>query len=91
MRGEVENLDVGEWECGHWIAPDWETVNLGDCETVDDRKFVILSGAKDLAPTPAAFFGAGARSFAALRTTASEGVHSLSMNSSVSMLFVDSS
>ena len=32
-------------------------------------KIVILSEAKDLALNPKAFFGAGARSFASLRTT----------------------
>jgi len=33
---------------------------------------VILSAAKDLAPTPETFFAAGVRSFAALRTTERE-------------------
>jgi len=51
-------------------AVDLQTVNLArTAKTFEDDRTVILSGAKDLAPTPKAFFGAGARSFAALRTT----------------------
>ena len=41
--------------------------------------FVILSAAKDLSLVRGTFFGAGARSFATLRTTVEVMLHSLSL------------